>query len=69
MKPVSYFMAFILTVGVFLAGCNSTKTPKAVSPKMTGQWEGQARIIVSWCSQKNFLSMWKSIQMEASAAW
>jgi hypothetical protein len=36
-----------------LAGIHSCGAQHVVTPAMTGHWEGNARVIVSWCAQTN----------------
>jgi hypothetical protein len=42
----------ILTVGLVIAG-SSSAAAQIVVPGMVGHWEGNARIIVTWCQQTN----------------
>jgi hypothetical protein len=43
----------IVTLTAFLAAWNLCAAESIVTPAMVGHWEGNARIIVSWCHQKN----------------
>jgi hypothetical protein len=43
----------IVTLTAFLAAWNLCAAESVVTPAMAGQWEGNARIIVSWCHQTN----------------
>jgi hypothetical protein len=45
---------------------SSRADESVVTAVMVGHWEGNARIIVSWCHQKTFPSRWTSAQMEVS---
>ena len=42
----------IAAFAALLIACNS-QAAESVTPAMVGHWEGNARIIVSWCHQKN----------------
>jgi hypothetical protein len=43
----------IVMLAAFLAAWNLCAAESIVTPAMVGHWEGNARIIVSWCHQKN----------------
>jgi hypothetical protein len=43
----------IVGLTVLLAALNVCAAESIVTPAMVGHWEGNARIIVSWCHQKN----------------
>lgn len=43
----------VLMFSGLLAGIHSCAAKNIVTPAMAGRWEGNARIIVSWCSQTN----------------
>ena len=53
MKTVPYITRLIATLAILLPVLTSWATESAVTPAMVGHWEGDARIIVSWCHQKN----------------
>ena len=53
MNGVSKFAGLIVTVFVFLVALNLGAAENIVTPAMVGHWEGNARIIVSWCQQTN----------------
>jgi len=53
MKTGRRNMVLVLMFFGLLAGVHSCAAKNIVTPAMTGRWEGNARIIVSWCSQTN----------------
>jgi hypothetical protein len=53
MKTAPYITRLIATLAILLPVLTSWATESAVTPAMVGHWEGDARIIVSWCHQKN----------------
>ena len=46
-------LILIATLAVLLAVLNFCAAGNIVTPAMTGHWDGNARIIVSWCHQTN----------------
>jgi hypothetical protein len=49
----SKIAGLIATLTVLVAALISCTAENIVTPAMAGHWEGNARIIVSWCRQKN----------------
>jgi hypothetical protein len=49
----SKIAGLIATLTVLLAALNLCAAESIVTSAMVGHWEGNARIIVSWCHQKN----------------
>jgi len=45
----------IAVLTVLLTALTSCASDSTVTPAMAGHWEGDARIIVSWCQQKNLV--------------
>ena len=45
--------AGLITALIILTTWHSYSAESIVTPAMVGHWEGNARIIVSWCHQKN----------------
>ena len=43
----------ITIVAALLMACSSKAAESILTPAMVGPWKGNARIIVSWCHQKN----------------
>jgi hypothetical protein len=41
------------TLAMLLTGLSLSATESVVTPAMVGHWEGNARIVVSWCQQTN----------------
>jgi hypothetical protein len=65
MNTISISAKWIATLGLLLTACNLQANESKVEPTMAGQWEGNARIIVAWCHQKN-LSVAVDIQPDGS---
>jgi hypothetical protein len=53
MKTAPYITRLIATLAILLPVLTSWATESVVTTAMVGHWEGNARIIVSWCHQKN----------------
>lgn len=54
MKNTTRCITSFIAMGVLLlAGWRSQAADSPVAPAMIGHWEGDARIIVSWCRQTN----------------
>jgi hypothetical protein len=53
MKSISSMTRFISLAVIFFAAAILRATEPAVPPALTGYWDGDARIIVSWCRQPN----------------
>jgi hypothetical protein len=53
MNRTSKIAGLIVTLTVLLAALNLCAAENIITPAMVGHWEGSARIIVSWCHQKN----------------
>ena len=53
MRGASKIAGLIVTLTVLLAALNLCAAENIVTPAMVGHWEGNARIIVSWCNQTN----------------
>jgi hypothetical protein len=53
MNRTSKIAGLIVTLTVLLAALNLSAAESIVTPVMVGHWGGSARIIVSWCHQKN----------------
>jgi hypothetical protein len=53
MNVTSHINGLIATCAALLIACNSQAAESVVTPAMVGHWEGNARIVVSWCHQKN----------------
>ena len=53
MKTAPYITRLIATLAILLPVLTSWATESVVTSAMVGHWEGNARIIVSWCHQKN----------------
>ncbi|MGD0086559.1 MAG: hypothetical protein ABSC24_05465 [Verrucomicrobiota bacterium] len=53
MKTTPRSTRLIAALAMLLPVLTSCATDSAVTPAMVGHWEGNARIIVSWCQQKN----------------
>jgi hypothetical protein len=53
MDKTRYITILTATFGILLTVLSSWATESVVTPAMLGQWEGHARIIVSWCHQTN----------------
>ena len=49
----SNIAGLIVTLTALLAALNLCAAESIVTPAMVGHWEGNARIIVSWCHQTN----------------
>jgi hypothetical protein len=50
---IKLHIAGLIVALVTLTGCNLFSAESVVTPAMAGHWEGNARIIVSWCRQTN----------------
>jgi hypothetical protein len=50
---MKFGMAILILVILLLTISNLWADKTVVTPAMVGHWEGNARIIVSWCHQKN----------------
>jgi hypothetical protein len=46
-------VGLVLMLAALLVGIHSCVAENIVTPAMTGHWEGNSQIIVSWCHQKN----------------
>jgi hypothetical protein len=66
MKTTRYITRFITMGALLLAGWSSRAADTSVAPEMIGHWEGDARIIVSWCRQTN-LHITMDIRADGSA--
>src|ERR1017187_338560 len=53
MNRTSKIAGLIVTLTVLLAALNLCAAESIITPAMVGHWEGNARIIVSWCRQTN----------------
>jgi len=53
MNTTPRITGLIATLGILLAVLSSWATESVVTPAMVGHWEGNARIVVSWCHQTN----------------
>jgi hypothetical protein len=53
MKTIPHITRLIATVAMLVPVLTSHAADRVVAPAMIGHWEGNARIIVSWCHQKN----------------
>jgi len=53
MNTTHYINGLIATFAALLTTCSSQAAENFVTPAMVGHWEGNARIIVSWCHQTN----------------
>jgi hypothetical protein len=53
MKKTLHITRLIATLAILLPALTSWATESVVTPAMVGHWEGNARIIVSWCHQTN----------------
>jgi len=53
MKTSPHVTRLIATLAILLQALTSWATGSVVTPAMVGHWEGTARIVVSWCHQKN----------------
>ena len=53
MKTTHHITRLIATLAILLPALTSWATESVVTPAMVGHWEGNARIIVSWCHQTN----------------
>jgi hypothetical protein len=53
MKTIPHTARLIALLAVLLSALTSCRTGNIIKPGMAGHWEGNARIIVSWCNQKN----------------
>jgi hypothetical protein len=49
----SKIAGLIVTLTVLLTALNLCAAESIITPAMVGHWEGNARIIVSWCHQTN----------------
>lgn len=65
MKTRFHIVALVLMFSGLLVDIHSCAAKNIVTPAMTGRWEGNARIIVSWCPQTN-LSVALDIQADGS---
>jgi hypothetical protein len=56
MKTSAKFGMAIFVVAILLLAISSSRADESVvTPAMVGHWEGNARIIVSWCHQTNLV--------------
>ena len=62
MKTIPHVARLIATLAMLLPVLTSCAANGSVTPSMVGHWEGSARIIVSWCHQKNL-----SVQLDIHA--
>lgn len=53
MNRTLYVVRWCAVFTALLAAWNLNAAESTVTPAMAGHWEGSARIIVSWCHQKN----------------
>jgi hypothetical protein len=53
MNTTPHITGLIATFAALLIACSSQAAESVVTPAMVGHWEGNARIVVSWCHQKN----------------
>ena len=53
MNTTPQITRLIATLAMLLPVLTSCAADSAVTPAMAGHWEGNARVIVSWCQQKN----------------
>jgi hypothetical protein len=53
MKTTRQITGLLATLAALLTACNSPAAGSVVTPAMAGHWEGNARIVVAWCHQKN----------------
>lgn len=53
MKTTYYLIGFTTLVAMVALTCSSHAETPAVSSAMAGHWQGNARIVVSWCRQTN----------------
>ena len=53
MNRILHFVRWSAIFGVLLAAWNLSATESIINSEMVGHWEGNARIIVSWCHQTN----------------
>ncbi len=52
-NTVATVVKWIVPLALMLTAWNLRADESAVTPTMAGHWEGNARIIVSWCHQTN----------------
>ena len=52
-NTVATVVRLIVPLALLLTAWNLRADESIVTPTMTGHWEGNARIIVSWCRQTN----------------
>jgi len=55
MNTTRHIGRLIATLAILLTAWNSWAAGSVVAPAMVGHWEGNARIIVSWCHQTNLV--------------
>ena len=53
MNTTHWITGLVVTLTPLLTGLSSWATESVVTPAMVGHWEGNARIVVSWCQQTN----------------
>jgi hypothetical protein len=53
MKTTHHITGLITTLAALLVACSSQAAESIVTPAMVGHWEGNARIVSSWCHQTN----------------
>lgn len=53
MMKTKFRLGLIAMLALLLTVLISCASDNVVTPEMVGHWEGDARIIVSWCQQKN----------------
>jgi hypothetical protein len=53
MNRTSHIARLLTKLIAFLAAWNLCAAESIITPPMVGHWEGNARIIVSWCHQTN----------------
>ena len=53
MVRTSHRVRLLTTLALLLPILCSCGSPNAINPALVGHWEGNGRIIVSWCHQKN----------------
>ncbi len=67
MKTSPHLNKLIATLAILLPALTSWATESVVTPAMVGHWEGNARIVVNWCHQKN-LSVKVDIHTDGSVS-
>jgi hypothetical protein len=53
MRIKPHIFGFVPMLALFLSGAHLHAVESIVTPAMIGHWEGNARIVASWCHQTN----------------